>query len=227
MARQLGFDLPGVPALGRDDFLVAPSNSVAMAMIDAWPDWAGGKLILTGPEGAGKTHLAHVWAARSGARIVAATDLAGGDVAALARAPVAVEDVPGIASDDVAQTALFHLHNLALAEGHSLLLTGADPVPAWGLTLPDLASRLSATPVAALEAPDDALLAAVLAKLFSDRQLTPPATLIPYLIARMDRSFAAAGDLVAALDAASLASKRPLSRALAARVLDNPAEDTR
>ena len=223
MTEQLGFDLQSVPALGRSDFLVAPSNAVAVAMIEGWRDWQGGKFVLTGPEGSGKTHLAHVWAASSGARIVSAIDLSTYEIPALAQTAIAVENVPEIASDPEAQTALFHLHNLVLAEGHPLLLTGAGPSVAWGLTLPDLASRIAAAPSATLEPPDDTLLAAVLAKLFADRQITPKADLIPYLILRIDRSFAAARDVVAALDAASLAQKRPVSRTLAARLLDKEA----
>ncbi|WP_299679491.1 chromosomal replication initiator DnaA [uncultured Roseobacter sp.] len=216
MPEQLGLQLPSVPALGRADFLVAPSNAVAVAMIESSAE----KLVLTGPDGAGKTHLAHVWAAQHKARIIAARDLRSADVPGLAEGAVAVEDVPTIASEPQAQNALFHLHNMVLAEGHPLLLTGRGPVRDWGITLPDLASRIAAAPAATLELPDDTLLAAVLAKLFSDRQLMPKADLIPYLILRMDRSFAAARDLVESLDAASLAQKRPISRTLAGPLLD-------
>ena len=200
MAQQLGLDLPSRPALGRDDFFVAPSNAIAVAMIEGWQAWAGRKMVLTGPPGSGKTHLAHVWANLSGAGII---------------------NVPDIAGDNAAETHLFHLHNLVLAEGHSLLLTGTPAVPQWGLHLPDLTSRMRAATAAALEAPDDSLLTAVMAKLLADRQLTPKPDVIPYLLLRMDRSFAAAGDLVAALDAASLAQQKPVTRALAAQVLDN------
>lgn len=224
MPEQLGFDLPSVPALGRADFLVAPSNAVAVAMIESGP---ADKLVLTGPEGAGKTHLAHVWANRSGAQIIAATDLARADIPLLAQGCVAIEDVPAIATAPDAQTALFHLHNLVLAEGHALLLTGRGAVRDWGIGLPDLASRIAAAHAAALELPDDTLLAAVLAKLFADRQITPKTDLIPYLIRRIDRSFAAASDLVERLDAASLAQKRPISRTLAATLLDNDPARTR
>ncbi len=223
MGQQLGLALPSRPALGRDDFFVAPSNAMAAAMIDGWQTWAGRKLALTGPAGSGKTHLTHVWAATSGAEIVAAKDIANADIPGLAQGCVAVEDVTAIAGDSQAETALFHLHNLVLAEGHSLLVTGAPAVALWQIGLPDLSSRLRAAGSVALEAPDDALLTAVLAKLFSDRQLTPKHDLIPYLLPRMDRSFAAAGRLVAALDAASLAQKRPITRSLAAQVLDNQA----
>lgn len=227
MAQQLVLDLPSRPALGRDDFLVAPSNAVAAAMIDGWQAWTGRKLTLTGPHGSGKTHLTHVWAAMSGARIIAATDLEAADIPALALGPVAVEDVPKIAGNTAAETALFHLHNLVLAEGHSLLLSGAAPVPHWGLTLPDLNSRMQAAGSAALEAPDDMLLTGVLVKLLADRQLTPKGTVISYLLTRMDRSFAAAGDMVAALDAASLEQKKPVTRSLAAQVLDKQDRDLR
>jgi chromosomal replication initiation ATPase DnaA len=177
--------------------------------------------VLTGPPGSGKTHLAHVWANLSGAQIIDAADIATADIPALAQGPLAVENIPAIAGDTTAETNLFHLHNLALAEGHSLLLTGAPAVPHWGLHLPDLTSRMRAATAAALEAPDDSLLTAVMAKLLADRQLTPKPDVIPYLLLRMDRSFAAAGDLVAALDAASLALQRPVTRTLAAQVLDN------
>ena len=221
MAQQLGLDIPSRPALGRDAFFVAASNAMALAMIDTWPVWSGGKMVLTGPEGAGKTHLAHVWAEMSGARIIPATDLMNVNVPTLAQGPIAVEDVPQIAGNAPAETALFHLHNLVLAEGHSLLLTGAPPVAGWGLHLPDLMSRLQGATAAELDAPDDALLSALLVKLLADRQLTPKPKLISYLLTRMDRSFAAAIDLVAQLDNASLAQQKPITITLARAVLDN------
>ena len=119
------------------------------------------------------------------------------------------------------ETALFHLHNLALAEGQPILLTGAGAPATWPIALPDLKSRLQGTTVAALSAPDDPLLAALLVKLLADRQLTPKPNLIPYLVDRMERSFAGAVALIERLDAASIAQKRPITRALAAQVLDN------
>ncbi|MEQ6247346.1 chromosomal replication initiator DnaA [Sulfitobacter sp. HNIBRBA3233] len=220
MAEQLGLDLPVRTARGRDDFLVAPCNAMAVAMIENWRNWTSGKLVLSGPEGAGKTHLVHVWADATGARIVEAATLGDADVPALADGPVAVENVPLIARDDAAQTALFHLHNLTLANGHPLLLTGTGSAAHWDLGLPDLQSRMRGTLEASIAAPDDALLAALLVKLLADRQLTPPADLVPYLLRRIDRSFAAATEVIEALDAHSLARKRPVTRALAAEVLD-------
>jgi chromosomal replication initiation ATPase DnaA len=220
MHRQLSFDLPVRAALGREDFFVAPANAMAVALIEGWRDWPGRKLVLEGPKGAGKTHLAHVWAQAAGARIVEARALAGADIPDLASGPVAVEDVPLIAGDTAAENALFHLHNLTLAEGHSLLLTADRPAAHWGLTLPDLASRMQGTQATRLEAPDDRLLTALLAKLFADRQLIPTPDTIPYLVTRMDRSFDSTRQLVAALDAAALAQGRPINRKLAADVME-------
>ncbi|MEL7133711.1 MAG: DnaA/Hda family protein [Pseudomonadota bacterium] len=222
MAQQLGFDLPVRVALGRDDFLVAPSNAIALSMVDAWQTWPQNKFVLTGPQGAGKTHLTHVWAAETGATLVHANTLDTNTVEALFEGPVAVEDVDKIASDTDRQTALFHLHNALQVAGHPLLMTGELPPNLWGLSLPDLQSRVDAAGHAALDAPDDSLLGAVLAKQFADRQLAPRADVIPYLVTHMERSFAAARDVVAALDAASLAQKKPITRALAAACLDNP-----
>jgi chromosomal replication initiation ATPase DnaA len=223
MADQLSFDLPGRTALGRDAFFVAPCNAMALAMIDGWPHWPQGKLVLTGPSGAGKTHLAHVWAQLTGARIMDARSLATADIPELARTPLAIEDVPHIAEDNASETALFHLHNLMLSEGHPLLMTGTATVAEWSLTLPDLISRLRGTTSVAVEPPDDRLLSALLVKLFADRQMTPKPNLIPYLLARMDRSFVAAIEVVERLDSSSMAQKRPVTRALAAEILDRPA----
>lgn len=219
MHRQLSFDLPAKPALGRDDFFVAPSNAMAVAMLDSNFTWPNGKLVLSGPAGAGKTHLVHVWASQSGARIIAAADLTKDRVPELASGPVAVEDVPDIARTPEAQEALFHLHNMVLANGHALMLTGQSAPNLWALSLPDLQSRVQAAAHVALEAPDDALLAVVLAKLFDDRQIMPKPDVIPYLVAHMDRSFEAAAQMVKQMDEISLSEGHTLSRPLAIRLL--------
>lgn len=219
MAEQLPLNLPARTALGRGDFFVTEANAVAVAQIDAWTRWPAGKLLLTGPRGAGKTHLAHVWSAESGARILPAQDLAGADIPALAAAPVCVEDADRIAGNRAAEEALFHLHNLALAEGRPLLITASLPPARWGLTLPDLASRMQGTEVATLEKPDDLLLAGVMAKLFSDRQIVPAPTVIPFLTQQMPRSFEMARRVVEALDARGLGEKRAITRDLAKKVL--------
>lgn len=219
MSRQLAFDLPAPVHYRREDFFVSPANAVALATLDDWAGWPGGKLVLTGPPGAGKTHLAHVWAAQTGAAIVQALDLAQDDLPDLASAGcVVVENAEAIAGDRRAETLLFHLHNMVVPQGR-LLLTAGMVVRDWGLILPDLLSRMQAAGVAWIDGPDDALLSAVLVKLFADRQIAVPANLIPYLVTRMDRSIAAARDMVAVLDARSLAQGRPVTRALAAAIL--------
>jgi len=222
--RQLTFRLPARVALGRAAFFVAPANGTAVAMIDTWRIWPGDKLALCGPAGSGKTHLAHVWAADSGARVVQAHDLPRADIPDLASRPVAVEDVPAIAGQEEAERALFHLHNLCLANGGRLLVSGRDAPARWPLALPDLASRLQAAPVAKIEPPDDALLAAVLFKLFADRQLAVPDEVITYLVPRIDRSFATAREVVALLDDTALRDRReitvPLARAVLAELVN-------
>ena len=221
MIRQLAFDLPARDALTRAEFFVSPANALALATLDDWHDWPGGKLLLTGPKGAGKTHLAHIWAAEASAAVLSGVDLSTADLPALAESGrVAVEDAEAVAGHPQAETALFHLHNLLLPAGR-LLLTAAAPPRDWGLHLADLLSRLQAAPVAQLQAPDDALLSAVLIKLFADRQITVPPNLIPYLVARMPRSIDAARALVADLDARALQDGRAITRALAADLLDS------
>jgi chromosomal replication initiation ATPase DnaA len=221
VTRQLAFDLPLRAALGREDFFVSPANALALAALDGWQRWPGHQMLLIGPDGAGKTHLAHVWAAATHAQIVPAAGLAQIDLADLADQAVVVEDADHLA-DPADEVALFHLHNLLAARGAALLLTAAAPVRDWPLRLDDLASRMQAIAMTRLEPPDDALLAAVLVKLFADRQIAVAPRLIAYLASRMDRSFAAARDLVARLDAAALAEGRPVTRALAATLLDSP-----
>lgn len=224
MSRQLAFELPSTEAMSRAAFFVSPVNALALAALDGWRDWPSGKMLLVGPAGAGKTHLAHIWAAEVGAVRVQGATLAGADLPALAAVGrVVVEDAQGLAGDPAAEAALFHLHNLLAGQG-ALLATASCPPRDWGLALPDLMSRMQAAPVTRLEAPDDALLSAVLVKLFADRQLAVAPNLIAYLVTRMPRSIAAARALVADLDARALALGRPVTRALAAEVLDS-AED--
>lgn len=217
MTRQLAFDLPSTEAMTREHFFVAPSNALALQAVEGWATWPGRKLLLVGPEGAGKTHLAHVWAALADAVILPAGTLAGADIASLQGRAVVVEDADRICP---AEAQLFHLHNLVTTTG-ALLLTARTPPRDWSLALPDLISRMQATPIAHIDAPDDALLSAVLVKLFADRQVAVPANLIPYLVSRMPRSIGAARALVAALDARALALGRPITRALAGEMLDS------
>lgn len=219
MAQQLSFDLPAKEVLGRDDFFVSPSNQLAVAMVENPDDWPTHALTLTGQSGSGKTHLTHVWSDLTGAQIIQARDIASADIPALAARPVAVEDVQNIAADRDALNALFHLYNLTSAQAVPLLLTGNAPPSDWNLILPDIQSRVQAACHVTLDAPDDTLLSVVLAKLFADRQITPKPDVIPYLLGHMERSFAAAADVVQQLDRLSLDEKRTITRKLAARVI--------
>jgi chromosomal replication initiation ATPase DnaA len=213
---QLPLDFPHRPALGREDFLVAPANTEAVAWLDRWPQWPGPALVLAGAAGSGKTHLAHVFAERSGAlmltpALLEATPLP--DLIGAARAAV-VE-----AAEAAHEETLLHLYNmLAERRGH-LLLLARDAPARWGIALADLRSRLLAAPVAWLAPPDDALLAAVLVKLFADRQIQVAAEVVEFLVPRIERSFAGAARAVAALDRAALAAKRRITVPLARDVL--------
>lgn len=226
--KQLALVLPTQTAMARADFLEAPSNALALAAIEDPAGLPAGKLVLVGPEGSGKTHLTRIWAARTKALRVMPQALAS-DLPALLRhaqgAAVAIDDADRLVRT-AGEEALFHLHNHLQATSGSLLLSAASPVRDWGLALPDLASRLSAAAHVTLSAPDDALLAAVLVKLFNDRQIRVQPALIDYLLARMERSLAQAGALVARLDARAMALGRPVTRQLAHEILseglDNP-----
>lgn len=221
MSRQLTLDLPLREARGRADYLVAPGNAQALAALDAWAGWPGGKAVLVAPEGAGKTHLAHVWAAGAGAQVIDAAGLAGADLPDLARTGLAVEDADR-ARGPGWETALFHLHNLLAERRLPLLVTARQPPRDWGLALPDLASRLQAATLIRLDPPDDTLLRAVMVKQFADRQLAVAPQVIDYLLPRMTRSLAAAREIVAALDARALAEGRPVTRQMAAEWFEGP-----
>lgn len=225
MAEQLTFQLPVRTALGRGDFFVSAPNALAVQRLDDPDGWTIGKLALIGPEGAGKTHLAHVWAETHNAQITDTEDLPNLDILAINRAQ-AIE-IPDAPLSDGEEEALFHIHNHMAAQSLPLLLIARVPPARWQLTLPDLKSRMTATDVVRIDAPDEALLSAVLVKLFTDRQLQIDPNLIPYLVTRSDRSFAAITHLVAALDAAALTEKRAITRPLARRVLDNLDRDAR
>jgi len=220
-AAQLPLELPHRPALGRDDFLVAPSNAVAIAWIDRWPDWPALGLALYGPTGCGKSHLAEVWRRVSGAAPLTAAALARQEPPELlAAAPACVLDE---AEDALAtpegQERMLHLVNLLRERGGFLLLTSRRAPARWQVALPDLRSRLAAIPAVALAAPDDALIEAVLVKLFADRQLRVAPGVVRFLAARIERSFDAVRAAVAALDRAALAARREITVPLARELL--------
>jgi chromosomal replication initiation ATPase DnaA len=215
--RQLAFSLEHAESFAREDFLSGPSNAAALTLVETWPDWPARAVVLAGPAGSGKSHLASIWAARAGARFLLARSLVETKVpAALATGALVVEDLTHGAFDE---RALFHLVNLVREEGAYLLLTAASSPAGWPVEIPDLASRLKAAPVVMLAPPDDALLRAVLVKLFADRQLAVDEALVSFLAMRIERTFQAARAVVAKLDQEAMQRKRPLTRALAAEVL--------
>jgi chromosomal replication initiation ATPase DnaA len=215
--RQLALALGHAESFAREDFLGGASNAAALALIDRWPDWPDQAMVLSGPEGCGKSHLAAIWAEAAGARFLSAHSLAADGVpAALATGALVVED---IAADQFDERAMFHLLNLAREEQAFVLLTARSLPAGWRIGIRDLASRLKALPVANIGAADDELLRAVLVKLFGDRQLTVDESLVGFLARRIDRSVAAARAIVAELDREAIEQGRPLSRALAAELL--------
>ncbi|HUI95377.1 MAG TPA: DnaA/Hda family protein [Xanthobacteraceae bacterium] len=215
--RQLPLDLGFRERFGREDFLAGPPNAAALALIERWPDWPARTVALVGPEGAGKSHLAAIWAAAAGARAIAAHAITPAGVpTALATGALVVED---LRADACEEAALFHLINLAREEEAFLLITARTPPATFSVRLRDLASRLRALPTVTLAPPDDALLRAVLVKLFADRQLAVDEELIGYLAPRIERSFAAARAVVDALDREALHQRRDVNRALAVELL--------
>jgi chromosomal replication initiation ATPase DnaA len=218
MGNQLAFDLEPAENFSRDDFIRGAGNAAALELVDRWPDWPARAVAIVGPEGAGKSHLAAIWADAAGARRLASRALDESAVpAALATGALALECGTGDA--DLDERALFHLLNLVKEQGGFLLLTARTAPAAWPIALPDLASRLRAVPVVTLAAPDDAMLRAVLVKLFADRQIAVDEALVSYLVVRIERSFAAARAIVATLDREALRRQRPVTRALAGEIL--------
>ncbi len=202
--------------------MVAPSNEVAVAWIDRWPDWPAPALALYGPPGCGKSHLCQVWRGLSGAVAAEATVLdeqEPPEVLGAARACLLDGIGDRLSGRPGRERRLLHLYNLLAERGGHLLLTGRTAPARWELSLPDLQSRLGAAPAVELSRPDDALIEAVLVKLFADRQLQASPEVVHFLTARMERSFEAAREMVAALDESSLAGRRGITVPLAREVL--------
>jgi chromosomal replication initiation ATPase DnaA len=221
--RQLAFDLPLDPRYGREDFLVSPSNERAYGLVEAWPDWPDRILLLIGPPGSGKSHLASIWATDSRAWTVPVAEATADKVPHLvSNGALVIEDVDVGLRDEAA---LFHLLNLARERGGFVLMTCRNPPDRWGVRIPDLLSRLRLAPSATLDPPDDALLKAVLVKLFIDRQLVVDTSVVDYIALRIERSLAKAEDVVTSLDREALSRGRRVSRAIAVEVLGAEASD--
>jgi chromosomal replication initiation ATPase DnaA len=214
--KQLPLALPHEPEYGRDSFVVGPSNRAALDMIERWPDWPAPVVLLNGPAGSGKSHLARIWAERAGADVAPADTLAAATLFDVAAPPMAVEDVE---SDRVPERQLFHLINRTRETGASLLITSRSPAAEWRVDLPDLRSRLRMAAPVALLPPGDDLLRQVLVKLFADRQLMVDKAVVDYLLLRMERSLSAAVGIVESLDREALAEGRRITRPMAAGIV--------
>ena len=212
---------PAAASFAAEDFIYSPATEAARRWLALWPDWPAGRLVLVGPEASGKSHLGAIWRQRSGAAMVSAAALSIADVPHRLGSALhlLVENADGAASDAARERALLHLLNLVYEHGGTVLLTARLPAPRWPLTLPDLRSRLTASASVAIGAPDEALLAAMLAKQLADRQLASDAALLRYLVARLPRSYAAIARAARLLDEIALAEGRRIGRAQAARVL--------
>jgi chromosomal replication initiation ATPase DnaA len=211
--RQLPLDLGHEPGYSRDDLIVSATNMAAVDIVDRWPGWISPVVILAGPTGSGKTHLAAVWKAESGAIVVDARNI--GSVAGKT-GPFLIDD---IGTEPIDEAGLFHLINSVRQNGTGLLMTSRAWPVQWPVTLPDLASRLKAATTVEIGEPDDTLLAGVLYKLFADRQIAIEPNVISFLVSHMERSLSTANRIVERLDREALEKKSRITRALAASVV--------
>lgn len=215
MPEQLVFDWPRDEALRPEDFFVSDANRVAADLIQTPDAWPAGKLVLTGPEGCGKSHLARVFQVNTDAMIVTAADLPEG---LRPNGALVIEDMSALPAQR--EEAMFHLHNHMASAALPLLMTDRSPPARWNIALPDLASRMQATTPVAIEDPDDMLLQVLIMKLFADRQVIPPASVVQFLSTRIERSYIAVQDIVARLDHAAFVDKKPASVKMATALLD-------
>jgi chromosomal replication initiation ATPase DnaA len=195
---------------------VSEANKAAVALIDRWPDWPSPVVVLAGPTGSGKSHLGTIWREMSGALVLNRHGIADAVASASKGTPLFIDDADAGGLDE---TGLFHAINAVRSSGTSMLLTARRFPLAWGVGLPDLASRLKAAATVEIREPDDVLLAGVIAKLFADRQVEVEAHVVQYLVRRIERSLATAIGVVERLDKAALEEKTRITRALAAEVV--------
>lgn len=192
---QIALPLGWPPRASDDAFLVTASNDRAVHLLDHWGAWPVMTGLLVGPRKSGRSLLARLWAAKSGGTII--------------------DDAQAAPEDH-----LFHAWNRAQAARRPLLIVGDAPPPDWTVTLPDLRSRLAASPVATVEPPDDALVRSLLIDLTHRRGLDARPELIEWIAPRLERSHLAVIRAVDSLDAQVLETRKRLSIPLARGVLE-------
>lgn len=215
--RQLPLELGHAPGYSRDELVVSPANAQAVSLLDSWPDWPSPAVVLAGPPGSGKSHVACIWREMSGAVAVDRARIGESDIAAASSGPVLIDDADAGGLDE---PGLFHLFNAVRQAGTHMLLTSRRFPAAWGVKLPDLASRLKAAATVEIHEPDDLLLSGVITKLFADRQVEVDQQVVQFLVKRIERSLATAIRVVDRLDRRALEEKTRITRQLAARMLD-------
>jgi chromosomal replication initiation ATPase DnaA len=210
---QLPLPLPRAARPATADFVRAPSNDAALTWLDRVADWPQGRLALWGEAGSGKTHLLHRWVATTGAHYLTGPALPHLDE--LPDLPTAA----GLAIDDAEAMAdeatLLHLLNAAAEARLPVLLAARAPPARWPVRLRDLASRLRAMTAVEILPPDDALLHALLARLFADRQQRVPLPTQEWLLTHLPRTPAALREAVERLDRAALGRPGGITRPLA------------
>ena len=210
--RQMPLELAHATGFSRDELVVTPANQAAVTLVDSWPNWPASLMVLAGPPGSGKSHLAAIWAQKTDAKVVQGDALGSAQV----QRNILID---GLGEVPIDETALFHLINTVRESGGSLLITSRRWPSQWPVKLPDLISRIKSAPTVEIAEPDDALLSGVITKLFADRQLVIEPHLVSYLVSRIERSLATAQNVVERLDNAALEAKSRISRQMASTVL--------
>jgi hypothetical protein len=191
---QIALPLAWPVADAEEDFLIAESNRAAFEHLKRWSVWPVMATLLTGPRKSGRSLLGRIFVRKTGGRLF--------DNA-----------------EEHDEEALFHAWNQAQETRKPLLLIADAPPPAWRVDLPDLRSRLAATPHVAIAPPDDRLIGDLIVKLLGDRGIAVPAELAAFLVPRIERSHVAVQQVVEALDRAALSHHRRMTVAMAKRAL--------
>ena len=216
-SEQLTFALRPSPSVSESHFIASPSNALARRWLShtGWPDR---RLLLTGKAASGKSHLLHIWADRLKAPVVEASTLDGSALAghyAILPPAMAIDHLENIVAEDV----LLHLLNMAREQRTTVLIAARAAPSSLPLVLADLASRLRAITVVSIGDPEDSHLFALMLRLLAERRLVLPEHLIGWLLCHLPRTTSAVAVAVDLLDQAGLSQGRPITRAMAKKIL--------